>query len=646
MCGIAGCLSLADRPSGDALRSMAEAMTTAVAHRGPDHGATWSDSAAGIGLGHRRLAIIDLSPAGHQPMVSRSGRTVITYNGEIYNFRELRQRLTDAGHSVPGQSDTSVLLEACELWGVEAAARAASGMFAFAHWDTYRRRLTLVRDRMGIKPLYWGRCGSWLLFGSELKALRSHSAWTGKIDRDGLAALVAYNYVPAPLSIHEGVGKVRPGHMVVIGEDGAIRESPYWKLEDAVAAGAANSLKESDSSSIARLESLVRAAVRRHMVADVPVAALLSGGVDSSLVTAIMQQESDSPVRTYAVRFPDPDYDEADHAAAVAGAIGSDHTEITVDDGAARDVIPRLPTLYDEPFADLSQIPTTLIANEVARHVKVVLTGDGGDEMFGGYPRYFLTLDQMTVVNRLPGPMRRLAAATARALSAPRWDAVLRRLPRVGPYQWTSSRMAKGADVLAETSFIDAYRRTTVHWPEPDDLVHGGTEPVGPLHRNGTVSRLSDPMRTMRWIDSATYLPDDILVKVDRATMSVGLEGRIPLLDSALVEFAWSLPASSCYRNGVGKWLLRQVLYRHVPRHLVDRPKMGFGVPMHNWLRGPLRDWAEDLLDARAMEAEGFLNPTPIQERWRQHLGGEVDWKYSLWPILMFQQWYRSLGSS
>lgn len=640
MCGIAGCIDLSAQTSSDELINIAEAMAGKLAHRGPDDCGVWVDAATGVALGHRRLSIIDLSPAGHQPMRSSKQGHVLSCNGELYNYRELKRELEGSGIAFRGHADSEVLLEACAAWGVNGALKKALGMYALALWEPSSRCLYLARDHAGMKPLYWGKFDNWIVFGSELRALRAHPAFKSTIDRQAIAGLMAYNYVPAPMSIYQGVNKVRPGHILTIASNGDVTEKVLWSLHDTVFDGIDNPERDPDRG-IDNLERCLRASVARHMVADVPVASLLSGGVDSSLVTALMQRDSMAPIRTYAVRFDDPAYDEADHAKAVASYLGTTHTEILVDHKSAASTIHRLADIYDEPFADLSHIPTSIVCARVAESEKVVLTGDGGDEMFAGYPRYRITWEHVRYLTRLPLSLRNGAAKLLRYAAHGQLGKLICCLPEFSGHQLTPERLRKLAALMQSEDFIEAYRRTLVHWGDVSGVVIGAHEPIGPLHPDWRGERAPHPLTEMRRIDTSTYLPDDILVKVDRAGMAVGLEARMPLLDKEVMEFAYRQDPSLHYREGSDKWLLRQVLYRHVPRKLVDRPKMGFGVPMHTWLRGSLRDWAEDLLDPVRMSAEGYLNPEPIQERWKQHLSGDVNWQYSLWPVLMFQQWLR-----
>jgi asparagine synthase (glutamine-hydrolysing) len=632
MCGIAGFLDLKASTEDTAARRLVTAMGDRLRHRGPDDGGAWVDGAAGIALAHRRLSILDLSPAGHQPMASADGRFVISYNGEVYNAGEVGGRL---GRPFRGHSDTEVIVEACAAWGVEATIPQLIGMFAMAIWDRRERRLWLVRDRLGIKPLYWARFGALLLFGSELKALTAHPGWTPTIDRDGLAAFMRFAAVPAPGSIFAGVHKLEPGCWLAIGPDGSQRIERFWDLRRVIAAGEAGRARAAPQDAADRLEALLKDAVGRRMVADVPLGAFLSGGIDSSAVVALMQAQSSRPVKTYSIGFAEAGYDEAPQAKAVAAHLKTDHTEFYVTPEDALAVVPDLPRIYDEPFADSSQIPSLLISRLARREVTVALSGDGGDELFAGYNRYRLAHRLWRRLKPLPRSARRVAAAALAGPSPAAWDRLLAPLVRRGLGQ-PGDKLHKLAAVLPLADIDAVYGRLVSHWP--GGLVVGGS--AGPARDLGLPPGLSDVER-MQAADILTYLPDDILTKVDRASMAVALEVRVPILDHRVVEYAWTLPVAAKFQGAVGKWLLRQVLYRHVPPALVERPKMGFGVPIDSWLRGPLRDWAEDLLEPKAMAAEGYLDPAPVQATWRQHVSGQRNCQHQLWTVLMFQAWLR-----
>jgi asparagine synthase (glutamine-hydrolysing) len=617
--------------------------------RGPDDGGAWVDAEAGIALGHRRLAIIDLSREGHQPMHSSCGRYVIVFNGEVYNYQDIRHELEQEsqGPALPwrGHSDTEVALAAIGRWGIEAAVKRFIGMFAFALWDRTERVLYLVRDRMGEKPLYYGRMGGSILFGSELKALRAHPAFKGQIDRDALALYLRHNCIPAPYSIYRGIFKLPPGTMLAVADRDASFPVPvqYWSAREAAEHGVAEPFAGSTEEAIITLDGLLRDAVRFQMVADVPLGAFLSGGVDSSTVVALMQAQSDRPVKTFTVGFKEAGYNEALHAKAVAACLGTDHTEVYVTPAEAMAVIPKLPALYDEPFADSSQIPTFLVSELARRSVTVSLSGDGGDELFAGYNRYFWGRSIWKKLGWMPQSLRAAAAAVLTLVPPRRWDRVFSAaghlLPSKINQRTPGDKIHKLAEVLAVESPEAMYRGLASHWKDPASVVLGASEPPTALTDRRLWSNLPDFTQRMMYLDTVTYLPDDILVKVDRASMGVSLEARIPFLDHRVVEFAWRLPLSMKVRDGQGKWLLRQVLYRYVRKELIERPKTGFGLPIDAWLRGPLRDWAEDLLDEKRLSEEGFFDPLPVREKWKEHLSGTRNWQHYLWDVLMFQAW-------
>ena len=627
------------------MSAVAERMAATLSHRGPDDSGSWADAAAGIALGHRRLSIIDLSPEGHQPMQSRSGRYVISYNGEIYNFREVRAELDRDGAVWRGHSDTEVMLAAFDAWGVEGALRRFNGMFAFALWDRHEHVLNLARDRLGEKPLYYGWMGNTFLFGSELKALRAHPSWAGNIDRNALAAYLRHNYVPAPHSIYQGIAKLPPAHLLRVRatDPREARPEPYWSLREAAEAGVAQPQEVDDNTAVDELDALLRDSVAHRMVADVPVGVFLSGGIDSSTVVALMQAQSSRPVRSFSIGFDEEAYNEARHAKAVAAHLGTDHTELYVTPREAMSVIPRLPQIYDEPFADSSQIPTLLVSQLARQHVTVTLSGDGGDELFCGYVRYFWGRRIWNRIGRLPYGLRTATARALNALSPASWNRMLAGVNRVVTStalgEITGDRVHKLAEVLAVAGPDALYHGLVSHWTKPEQIVHGSREALTALNDRSQWAGLDDFTNRMMYLDGVTYLPDDILVKVDRASMAVSLEARVPMLDHRVVEFAWRVPLSRKTRNDQGKWLLRQVLYRYVPRELIDRPKMGFGVPIDTWLRGPLREWAESLLSERRLREEGYFDPAPIRQKWAEHLGGTRNWQYWLWDILMFQAW-------
>jgi asparagine synthase (glutamine-hydrolysing) len=651
MCGIAGFIDRRPSHSAETLAHAVNRMTQALAHRGPDDFGHWLNADAGVALGHRRLSILDLSPSGHQPMSSTCGRYVIAFNGEIYNFEELRGELEKRGAAPAwrGHSDTEVLLAAVSCFGVEAAVMRCVGMFAFALWDSRESVLYLVRDRIGEKPLYYGRTGNAILFASELKALTAHPGWHGEINRDAIALYLRHSYVPAPYSIYTNVQKLLPGTILSIKvgtSSGNVKLSnpvAYWSPKLIAETGCANQTVQGDREMTDDLERYLRQSIRRQMVADVPLGAFLSGGIDSSAVVALMQAQSDRPIRTFTIGFQEESYNEAEHAKAVARYLRTDHTELYVTPAEAMAVIPRLPKLYDEPFGDPSQIPTFLVCQLARRDVTVSLSGDGGDELFGGYNRYFWGRRLWKYIGWMPGSVRTGSASALRLLAQGRRRNAIERLGTLsgGTHRMRNAgdSLQKLADIIDVASPDDMYRRLVSHWKDPAAVVLGAKEPPTVMTDRGQWAHLADFTQRMMYLDLVSYLPDDILVKVDRAAMGVSLETRVPMLDHHLVEFAWRVPLSMKIRNGQGKWLLRQVLYRYVPKELVERPKTGFGVPIDTWLRGPLRDWAESLLDETRIRREGFFDPKPIRQRWHEHLAGERNWQYYLWDVLMFQAW-------
>jgi asparagine synthase (glutamine-hydrolysing) len=644
MCGLAGFVDCARETPGEALGAIATRMAETLRHRGPDSGGAFADPAAGIALGFRRLAIVDLTEDGNQPMTSACGRYVIVFNGEIYNFTELRAQLEGAGHRFRGRSDTEVLLAAFTAWGVPAAMPRLNGMFAFAVWDRRERLLHLAVDRVGEKPMYYGWSGTTFLFGSELKALRAHPGFRAGIDRDALALYLRHKYVPAPWSIYQGVRKLPPATVLTVGV-GTPGHSPapvpYWSARSVAESGADHGLGPAEATD--RLDELLRDAVARRMVADVPLGAFLSGGVDSSTVVALMQAQSSRPVRTFTIGYDDPDFNEAVDAKAVAAHLGTDHTELYVSPRDCMAVIPRLPGLYDEPFADSSQIAVFLVSQLARRHVTVSLSGDGGDELFGGYNRYRWVPGVWRQASRIPRPLRGAAAGLLTSRSPEAWQRLLRRAgplaPRTADHRLAGDKLHKLAGVLGLDSPEAIYLDLVSHWKQPNALVRGASELPTAVTDPGQWADVPGVVEHMMYLDLVTYLPGDILVKLDRASMGVSLEGRVPLLDHRVVELAWRVPMDLKIRDGQTKWLLRQVLYRYVPRQLIERPKMGFGVPIDRWLRGPLRDWAETLLAADRLSADGYLDPAQVRDRWAEHLSGRRDWQYHLWDVLMFQAW-------
>jgi len=613
-------------------------MIEALLHRGPDAGNVWCDTQAGLALGHRRLSIIDLTPTGAQPMVSSCGRFVISFNGEVYNFGEIRPELEARGRKFRGNSDTEVIVEACAEWGVEITVKRLIGMFAMALWDRRNGVLYLVRDRLGIKPLYWGQFGDRLLFGSELKALRADPSWSPALDRDALALFFRLMYVPGPKTIYKGVNKLRPGTMLVVRAGVAPEVRAYWTLEQIAHEGQNARFVGSEDEAVEALDALLDNAVKFRMIADVPLGAFLSGGIDSSLVVALMQKNNTQKVRSFSIGFHEKQYNEAEYAKAVAAHIGTDHTELYVSPDRALRVIPLLPDMYDEPFSDPSQIPTFLVSEMTRQHVTVALSGDGGDEIFGGYNKYFQLERLFSALRHLPESTEALVAATIRSVPRDLWPMLARFIPKGHRPPQLNDKMIKLAALL-EGGRNNLYRVFVSHWDGAERIIPGASPPRFIADDPRAAGIVANPIERMQYLDSLTYLPDDILTKLDRASMAVSLEARVPLIDHRVVAFSWHLRPDWKAKRGCSKYLLRRVLYRYVPRSLVERPKMGFAVPIDSWLRGPLRDWAESLLNEDRLKREGILAPGPIREKWAEHVSGKRNWQYQLWGALMFQAW-------
>ena len=640
MCGIAGMVDWRAATSADALRSIADAMIETVRHRGPDAGDVWVEAEGGVALGQRRLAIIDLSPGGAQPMHSADRRFVITFNGEIYNYRDIRRELQAAGHSMRSNSDTEVLLEACALWGVEAAIERAIGMFAFALWDRKTRSLTLARDRLGIKPLYYAASPERILFASQLKAFRPAPHWKPTIDEDAVVGYLRHAYIAQPRTIYREAEKLAPGHILTLREGSTPSPKCFWDLRGIAVAGQRRNDPVPDPREAAdQLDALLRDSVKLRMIADVPLGAFLSGGIDSSTVVALMQAQSTRAVKTFSIGFHESGYDEAQCAKQVAAHLGTDHTEFYVEPRHALDVIPHLADWFDEPFADPSQIPTYLVSELTRKHVTVALSGDGGDELFAGYNRYVWAERLARAVNLVPRPLRGASAAALRALAPQTWNRLFGFVPAAWRPALPGDKLHKITTLLDNPQPDAIYRRLVSQWERPEEVAAAGREPRGPMWDPTIARDFHDLVPRMQFLDMITYLPDDILTKVDRATMAVGLEGRVPLLDHRVVAYSWSLPLEFKLRGGRSKWLLRQVLDRYVPRSLIDRPKMGFGVPIDAWLRGPLREWAESLLAPARLASDGFVRVEPVRRAWREHLEGSRNWQYPLWTVLMLQAW-------
>ena len=672
MCGFTGFLTT-DVGSLANAKALVTRMALAIAHRGPDDAGVWADVQAGIALGFRRLAIIDLTAAGHQPMHSAGGRFVMTFNGEIYNHMALRAELTDMAWR--GHSDTETLLAGFEAWGVEVTLQKTVGMFAIALWDTQDKVLTLARDRFGEKPLYYGWVGGGtnaaFVFGSELKALRTYPGFANPVSREALALYMRFTYVPAPHSIYQNIYKLEPGCLLRLSctiptapntplrppaTHGGLELRRWWALADVVTASAKNQITD-EAEALQALEQCLKEAVHLQSLADVPLGAFLSGGVDSSTIVALMQQQSTRPVKTFTVGFEEAGFDESPHARAVAQHLGTDHTEIFVTAAEAQAVIPHLPAMYDEPFADSSQVPTHLVCKAARQQVTVALSGDAGDELLGGYNRYFWGPRIWSRLAWLPYPARQALGNAIAGVSIDMWDALSRPLDTLLPGTQGIARAGDKAHKLAARlrgvrNMDDLYRSLVSEWQDPASVVKDEPGVNNGRHQE-PVSLLADPLPSqgaeqsqlrMMYRDSMTYLPDDILCKVDRAAMFTSLETRVPFLDHRVAELAWRLPLHMKIRGNEGKWALRQVLYKYVPRELIERPKAGFGIPVGQWLRGPLRDWAESLLDEQRLQREGYFYPAPIRQKWADHQSGQRDHTASLWAVLMFQAWLEQGG--
>lgn len=610
MCGITGFWDLKQNTDAELLAATVGKMRDTLVHRGPDDAGLWVDAPTGVALGHRRLAVLDLSAEGAQPM--QNERYVMVFNGEVYNHAELRQQL--AYSDWRGHSDTEVILQAFSAWGIEQSLQKFVGMFAIALWDKQERCLYLMRDRMGEKPLYYGWLGKHLVFGSEIKALKQHFAWQQNISKHAVDLFLQYNCIPAPYSIYEEVFKMQPGHYISVNAAGSLQEHEYWAINPHV-----EKTKCSPEEAVDGLQQKLRQAVSLQMLADVPVGAFLSGGIDSSTIAALMQEQSSQPIQTFTIGFDDRAYNEAEQAKAIAQHLGTAHTELYCTATETQSLIPDIANYYDEPFADSSQVPTYMVAQLTRQKVTVSLSGDGGDELFAGYNRYKFLPMLWRRVSILPLPIRKLAAMLLIMLPPWLWDKVLFSLRSPG------DKLHKLAGILDAGSAQEMYQRLISHWNCADLKQLDQRLPL---------------VEAMMYIDSKRYLPDDILVKVDRAAMAVSLETRVPMLDHRVVEYAWRMPLEYKIRNGQTKWVLQQVLQKYVPRNLFDRPKMGFGVPIDQWLRGPLRSWAKDLLGGSMLAKHGLLNANAVDKKWHEHQSGDRNWQYHLWDILMFQAWY------
>jgi asparagine synthase (glutamine-hydrolysing) len=646
MCGINGFYSNSSLTFDNVILKM----NSAISHRGPDTNGVWQDKNSGIVLGHQRLSIIDLSAAGNQPMRSNSGRFILTYNGEIYNHLEIRKEIEKSNSNIKwyGNSDTETLLEAIDFWGIEITLQKIDGMFAFGLWDQKTRCLTLVKDRIGEKPLYYGWQGKGdnkiFLFSSELKALKMHPEFKGEINRDAIALQLRHNCIPAPYSIYKDIHKLLPGCYLQLKESDLkkflIPQSKiYWSLTESAIYGNNNQLMLSEIDIQKGLEKHLQSSVKKQMISDVPIGAFLSGGIDSSTVVALMQSQSNHPIKTFTIGFSEEDYSEAKYAKKIAKHLGTDHTELYVSSKMAMEIIPKLPSIYDEPFSDSSQIPTYLVSQLAKQYVKVSLSGDGGDELFCGYNRHIMSKKFSNIFRLMPLFFRKILSNRLELISTKNWDRLSNLSPFLDQYSNFGDKMHKVVNVLKAKNLNDLYYMLCSHWQNPTELVINSKEPGTLLTEFKPELKGLNSQQQMMALDFITYLSDDILVKVDRAAMASSLETRVPFLDHKLIEYVWKIPHSLKFRNGQGKWILRKILNQYVPENLTKRSKMGFGIPIDTWLRGPLRDWAENLLNEKRLKEEGFFNPKLIRDKWEDHLSDKRNWQSDLWDILMFQAW-------
>lgn len=645
MCGITGFWIKNSGSSAESLRKTVKIMSDALVHRGPDDCGIWVDENNGLALGHRRLTVIDLSSAGSQPMKSADGRYIIIYNGEIYNYKEIAERLRSKGVGLRGGSDTEVLLEAISVWGVDDTLQQLVGMFAFAVWDRKKNILVLARDRMGEKPLYYGWVNNGFVFASELKAIKRYPGFSGEIDRDSLSLLQRYSYIPSPYSIYKNIRKLPQASLVEINVREKVEKiRTYWDISDKARNGVENIIADDSNAVLSNLHEKLTKTIRGQMISDVPLGAFLSGGLDSSLITALMQECSSKPVKTFTIGFHEAEFDEAIYARQVAQHIGTDHTEIILQASDALSVIPKLPELYDEPFADTSQIPTCLLSSIARNEVTVCLSGDGGDELFGGYNRYLWGDRMRRYMAIMPEPFRRTISALITNVSPRWWDKIysiiMPLLPDRLGFRNAGNKAHKVANLMLGKGIEESFLDMVSYWRNPNDLVLHSSEPETVFSDTSMRSIFKDYAQRMMYIDQRTYLPDDIMVKVDRASMGVSLETRAPFLDHRLVEFAWKVPVSMKLHKGRGKWLLREMLKKYLPDRLIERPKMGFQPPIGEWLRsGQLRDWGESLLDSNRLKNESFFDSDLVRKCWLEHLTGKKDWTGQLWTVLMFQAW-------
>ncbi|WAF74099.1 asparagine synthase (glutamine-hydrolyzing) [Aeromonas dhakensis] len=641
MCGFAGFINFNNNEICN-FHDTLNAMGDAIYSRGPDSAGVWYDPKDGVGFVHRRLAIVDLSEAGHQPMASCSERYTLAYNGEVYNHQAMRHELEQLSpRQWRGHSDTETLLAGIEQWGLKVTLQKAIGMFSLVLWDNQKKQLQLARDRFGEKPLYYGEQDGCFLFGSQLNALRAHPDFQPEINRDAIALLLRHNYIPAPYSIYKHIYKLVPGSILTLTADQQIYTESYWSARNVMEQSARKEEDAPVEQQLMELEQTLKQAVARQMVADVPLGAFLSGGVDSSLIVALMQAQSTKPVKTFSIGFDDPRFNEAEFAKSVAKHLGTEHTELYVTAEDALAVVPKLADIYDEPFSDSSQIPTFLVSQIARQHVTVSLSGDAGDELFCGYNRYLLTARLWNKIDAIPILLRRILGVMLTIIPVKSWNSISKIFPMKAQINNFGDKLHKAAAVLTCRDVEELYLGLVSHWQKPEEIVLGSKEPKTVLTDPERKAKFSDPILQMMAQDTLSYLPDDILVKVDRAAMAVSLETRVPFLDHEVLEHAWRLPKELKLNEGQSKWCLRQILYRYVPKNLIERPKMGFAVPLDSWLRGPLREWAEDLIDEKRLLEEGFFNAGLVQKMWQEHLSGKRNWQYQLWDILMFQAWYQ-----
>ncbi|MEJ6518155.1 asparagine synthase (glutamine-hydrolyzing) [Shewanella bicestrii] len=638
MCGFAGFFNTSNVT--DYARIL-ECMGLELFNRGPDSFGIWFNSDDRIGLVHRRLAIVDLSAAGHQPMTSDSGRYIISYNGEIYNHQELRDELESIRqYTWRGHSDTETLLAAIEQWGLKITLQKATGMFGIALWDTLNKELYLARDRFGEKPVYYGLHKDTFIFASQLNAFRAYPGFEPEINRDSITLLLRHNYIPAPYSIYRDIHKLLPASILKLDSNNNISVETYWSAKDIMSKASATETDLPVGMQVEALENTLKKAVALQMSADVPLGAFLSGGVDSSLIVSLMQAQSDKPVKTFSIGFDDPRFNEAVFAKEVAKHLGTEHTELYLTAEDVLEVIPKLAEIYDEPFSDSSQIPTFLVSKIARQYVTVSLSGDAGDELFCGYNRYLMTFKVWKKLSVLPVFLRSFLANAFTFVPVNVWNLFGKLLPSRLQLSNLGDKLHKAAAVLACRDVEQLYLGLVSHWQNPEQVVLGSKEPLTVLTDPKRKANFSDPILQMMAQDTLSYLPDDILVKVDRAAMAVSLETRVPFLDHSVLEHAWRLPLGLKLRDGKTKWCLREILYKYVPKDLIERPKMGFAVPLDAWLRGPLKVWADNLLAAERLRQEGFFDAELIDLMWQEHKSGKRNWQYQLWDILMFQSWY------